>query len=37
MLVGVMVVVSAKGVPCLGLLQCDTDDNVDGDAKLFNF
>ena len=33
-----MVVVSAKAVPCLGLLQCDTDDDSgDGDAKLFNF
>jgi hypothetical protein len=38
MLVGVlMIVVSPKFVPCLGLLQCDTDDSCDGDAKLFNF
>lgn len=34
-----MVVVSAKAAPCLGLLQCDTDDDSggDGDDKLFNF
>ena len=39
MLVGVMVVVSAKVVAwLLGLLQCDTDGSGgDGDAMLFSF
>jgi len=37
MLVGVMVVVSAKVVAWLGLLQCDTHGSGDGDAMLFSF
>ena len=38
MLVGVMVVVSAKVVAwLLGLLQCDIDGSGDGDAMLFSF
>lgn len=39
MLLGFMVVVSAKVVAWLGLLQCDTDGSGggDGDTMLFSF